>query len=635
MAEEKSVLGKMMKLGKSFFGNAEEESQELPAAVSTPPPPGTPLRKAIAIAKPFADPPPPAPAKPDRTPALLAKFEAIRGARELRKARKPLRPITRLPDQEERLKQFEIAMAVKILRQPELPVADKESEAKAVQEVLPEIPSEIAPWMPLEMHLLKPIPPPVAFDESEIKARKERLQEVLDSFRIDAQVSSAIKGPSVTRIDIRPAPGIGVDQVGQLSRNMAMELRVESLRVLAPVPGQPYVGIEIPNATRERVSFAAMLDSPEFRDPRKLLPIALGKSTDGTINILDLAKAPHLLVAGATGSGKSVFINALVASLLMRHGPDDLRLVMVDPKVVELTAFEKLPHLAWPLVTDHTKAAGILRWLVWEMERRYKTLAACACRNLEGFNARTPVPDQKDPDGKPIPARLPFIVLIIDELADLMMATRNEVETSLARLAQKSRAIGIHVVVATQRPSVDVLTGVIKANFPTRIAFQVASQIDSRTILDGKGAESLLGRGDLLFRPPGAGGIDRLQGCLVEDDEIERIVAACVAQRPQIFMTEIAKQIEEVPVGEGKGKAKGKAKDGEAASGDDGDGAELLEQARALVVRDRKASTSYLQRRLKVGYNRAADLMDQLEALGVVGPQTSSGGTREILADKE
>ncbi|MEN9359729.1 MAG: hypothetical protein RL095_1264 [Verrucomicrobiota bacterium] len=626
----------MMKLGKSLFGNAEEAPEEAAPAPKAPPPPGTPLRKAIPIAKPFAEPPPPPAAKPDRTPALLAKFEAIRSARDLRKARKPLRPITRLPDQEERLKQFEIAMSVKILRQPELPVAEETSESKppaAAAEI--ELPPEVTPWIPLAMSLLKPIPPPLTLDEEEIKARKERLQEVLDSFRIDAQVNSAIKGPSVTRIDIRPAPGIGVDQVGALSRNMAMELRVESLRVLAPVPGQPYVGIEIPNASRERVSFAQMLDSPEFRDPRKLLPIALGKATDGSINILDLAKAPHLLVAGATGSGKSVFINALVASLLMRHGPDELRLVMVDPKVVELTAFEKLPHLAWPLVTDHTKAAGILRWLVWEMERRYKTLAACACRNLEGFNARTPIPDQKDAEGKVIPARLPFIVLIIDELADLMMATRNEVETSLARLAQKSRAIGIHVVVATQRPSVDVLTGVIKANFPTRIAFQVASQIDSRTILDGKGAESLLGRGDLLFRPPGAGGIDRLQGCLVEDSEIEAIVAACVSQRPQIFMTEIAKQIEEPPAADSKGKSKGKGKDAEGGGDDEGEAAELFEQARSLVVRDRKASTSYLQRRLKVGYNRAADLIDQLEAAGVIGPQTTSGGTREILIDRE
>ena len=455
-------------------------------------------------------------------------------------------------------------------------------------------------------------------DPVEVEHKKKVLQDTMDSFGIEAQVGQATCGPRVTLYEIVPAPGVKVEKISRLSNNICMDLRATSIRILTPIPGRKSVGIEVPNAKASRVSVHSLMDSPAWKSTKARIPLLLGRSISGEVVILDLEKAPHLLIAGATGSGKSVCINLLILSLLYRFSPDELRLIMVDPKVVEFRSYGALPHLITPVISKVEQVPLALRWVIREMERRYRVLAKVGARNLEGFNGR---PKSKevilDDHGDPVPARLPYIVVVIDELADIMMTAKGDVETGLARLAQMSRAVGIHAVLATQRPSVNVITGIIKANFPTRIAFKVTSQVDSRTILDCKGAEALLGQGDMLFRPPGASGLQRNQGGMVEDDEIERVVVHVAKQADQEFDATVLKGVEAGPAAEG---------DADLEEADE----TLVQQGMEIILRDRRATTSYLQRAMRIGYNRAASIIDILEQRGVIGPQIGSA-PREIL----
>jgi S-DNA-T family DNA segregation ATPase FtsK/SpoIIIE len=459
-------------------------------------------------------------------------------------------------------------------------------------------------------------------EPQEIATNKGILQQTLDSFSIEAQVGDSISGPRITLYEILPAPGVKVERIAAIQNNFAMQLRAQSLRILTPIPGKNTVGIEVPNRIPANVLFHDIAVDPSWQNSRAQLPLLLGRGINGDVAIMDLAKAPHLLIAGATGTGKSVCINAVLMSLLYRFSPEELRLILVDPKVVEFTPYQKLPHLVTPVITDVNKVPLALRWVINEMEQRYHTLASAGCRNLESFNNREPVAGAIGTDGKPLPTRLPYIVVIIDELADIMMTAKADVETSLARIAQKSRAVGIHAIIATQRPSVNVLTGVIKANFPTRISFQVSSQVDARTILDNKGAESLLGMGDMLYRSSTSPNVERIQGAFVSEQEVQKVVDFIASQAPQLFDDTVFKAAA-VPIADTL-----PGLDPEGAGGDD---ASLVDQAEEIILRDRKASISYIQRMLKVGYNKAATIMDELEARGIVGPQKSGVGQRDIL----
>ena len=486
------------------------------------------------------------------------------------------------------------------------------------------------------------------FSPEEQREKRDILQDTLESFNIDANVGDITSGPRVTLFEIKVAAGVRVEKISNLSNNIAMALKAESrLRILTPLPGKDSVGIEVPNTVALPVPIRGLFSGKQWKNTKAMIPIALGKDIAGQPVILDLARAPHMLIAGATGSGKSVCMNTLILSLLYRFRPDELKLIMVDPKVVEFTVYNPLPHLVAPVITDVKKVPIALRWAIAQMEWRYQILAKVGVRNLEAFNNR-PIDPNADPvlddEGQPIPDRLPFLVIIIDELADIMMTAKADVETSLARIAQLARAVGIHAVVATQRPSVNVITGTIKADFPTRIAFQVSSVVDSRTIIDGKGAEALLGRGDMLFRPPGSGRLDRVQGAMVGDDETERVVTFVSNQVPQEFSDDIfASSTEKSGAGgsiEGMLGPGAAAKSGGGFVGVDvgqmepGSDEALLQQAIQVILRDKRPTISHLQRRLRVGYNKAAVLIEKLEERGVIGPQPHSG-QRQILIDDD
>ena len=466
---------------------------------------------------------------------------------------------------------------------------------------------------------------PSNYSEDEIHDVAKKIQDCIDNFNVDAEVNGAIRGPRITMHKIDVAQGVRVSIISSYERDLAMALSAESLRIIAPVPGHDYVGIEVPNIISDSVLVGDIIHGRQWSETKALLPLTLGKNIEGQDVILDLARAPHLIVAGATGSGKSVCLNTFIVSLITRFAPSELRLLLVDPKQVEMNMYNTLPHLITPVINDAPNVVLALKWLVYEMTTRYRLLSKAGVRNLEDFNNRpkdeTPILDD---EGNPIPQKMPFIVLIIDELADIMLTSRQDVENSLARLAQMSRAVGIHTIIATQRPSVDVLTGVIKANFPTRIAFKTSSQVDSRTILDGKGAESLLGKGDMLFKPPTASGLQRIQGAMITDDEIRELVNFCAAQQdaPDSFdiirtasQNEAAESSAEVDTG-------------------DGDDESLIRAATEIIFRDQKPSISYIQRRLKIGYNKAASIMEILEKRGVVGPQVGTM-KREILISED
>lgn len=444
-----------------------------------------------------------------------------------------------------------------------------------------------------------------------LEEQKIMLQETLDNFTVDAQVWDALVGPRVTQLRIRPGRGVRVEAISALQNDIALSLSAKSLRIQAPIPGEPFVGIEVPNGNETPLYLRHMLESPAWLESRAKIPLILGMDITGETVVTDLAAAPHMLIAGATGSGKSVCMNALIMCLLQKFNPDELRMVLVDPKRVEFSVYSTIPHLVTPVVTDPKKVVSVLAWVVREMEQRYELLSHHGARNIAAFNAAA---EHRGVD------KLPYLVVIIDELADLMMTARGDVETALARLAQLSRAVGIHTIIATQRPSVNVITGIIKANYPTRIAFQVTSQIDSRTILDGKGAEQLRGQGDMLFSPPGIGRLMRIQGPLISDNEIERVVDYMSDQCDQTFIDSTC--VTESILGNGS-----------VSNGEEADD-ELLGKAIEIIMRDRRASTSYLQRCLRVGYNRAANLIEVMEARGIVGPQVGSA-PREILLMSE
>ncbi|MCP3965851.1 MAG: DNA translocase FtsK [Lentisphaerae bacterium] len=468
---------------------------------------------------------------------------------------------------------------------------------------------------------------------------KEILQQTLESFNIDGQVTGYVSGPRVTRYEISLSPGIKVEKVANIGNNIAMELEAQSIRILAPIPGKNAVGVEAPNSKAQAVFLRSLMETDPWKRCSGEIPIVLGKDVSGKSIILDLAKAPHLLIAGATGSGKSVCMNTLIMSLLFRFNPDELRMILVDPKVVEMETYSSLPHLITPVVNDPQKVPVALRWAVNEMEKRYRILAKARVKNLKGYNTRNIPPEPVlDADGKPIPDKLPVLVIIVDELADVMMTdAKSDVETSIARIAQKGRAAGVHIVIATQRPSTNIITGVIKANLPTRIAFRVGSIVDSRVILDQKGAETLLGRGDMLFIPPGSANVDRIQGAMVADEDIEKVVDFVASQAEQQFDNKVVLEEEEESKNDSSEASIDDAPEIDPIikkylnPGDD----DLMRRALEIILMERKASTSYLQRRLKIGYNRSAELIDMLEDRGIVGPPGPGGSKREILVFDE
>ncbi len=480
----------------------------------------------------------------------------------------------------------------------------------------------------------------------------EALVRTLEEFGVKVIPGEIHTGPVITRYEVKPAPGVRVEKIVNLDKNIALGLKAMSVRILAPVPGKGTVGIEVPNKIAQAVCMRDIVESRAWADANAEIPIVLGKDVTGKPMVTDLTKMPHVLIAGSTGSGKTVCINAIIASLLYHSGPEDIRFIMVDPKVVEMQMYNALPHMLIPVVTEAKKVPGALKWLIAEMERRYQIFATENVRNIAGFNAKIAktkaekekaaemeaelnaemTPEERaavskmevprDDDAFEIPRKkLPYIVCIIDELADLMMVAPADIETGIARLAQLARAAGIHLILATQRPSVNVITGVIKANLPSRISFKVASKVDSRTILDGGGAEALIGKGDMLFIPPGTSNLVRAQGAFVSDDEINGVVDYLKEHNdPPNFAEEIQNQID----------AGGDEGGGGAGGAEGGD--ELLGDAIDVLRSTKRASTSMLQRRLRIGYNRAARLMEELEERGIVGPENGSS-PREIMVD--
>jgi DNA segregation ATPase FtsK/SpoIIIE, S-DNA-T family len=483
-----------------------------------------------------------------------------------------------------------------------------------------------------------------SYSDEALEAMSRLVEIKLRDFAIEVEVVAVQPGPVITRFELRPAPGVKVSQISNLAKDLARALSAISVRVVEVIPGKSVVGLEIPNEKREIVTLGEIVKSKPYDEVGSPLALALGKDIGGAPIVADLARMPHLLIAGTTGSGKSVAINAMVLSLVYKATPEHVRMIMIDPKMLELSVYEGIPHLLSPVVTDMKQAANALRWCVAEMERRYQLMSALGVRNIGGFNRK--IRDAADA-GKPIkdPIRLqkiaqgvpgvvaedveelsplPFIVVIIDELADLMMIVGKKVEELIARLAQKARASGIHLILATQRPSVDVITGLIKANIPTRIAFQVSAKVDSRTILDQSGAESLLGHGDMLYLPPGTSIPTRVHGAFVSDQEVHRVVAGLKSASPPIYIDEILEG-PRTPI-PGFPSDEEEAAEG---GGADAEADPLYDEAVRIVTETRKASISGVQRRLKIGYNRAARLVEAMEAAGLVGP-LQSNGNREI-----
>lgn len=515
----------------------------------------------------------------------------------------------------------EIPAEVSQEQEEETPPATDEEVAEMVSQLEESVEAEEEPYTPPPVDLLNDMPQTTDPNlQEELRVNAEKLVDTLRSFGVQTRIVDIARGPAVTRYELQPSAGVKISKITGLADDIALNLAASGVRIEAPIPNKPAVGIEVPNKVVSTVSIREVIDSDEFRNAKSKLSVALGRDIAGNITVADLAKMPHTLIAGSTGSGKSVCINSLIVSILYKATPDEVKLLMVDPKMVELGIYNGIPHLLVPVVTDPKKAAGALAWAVNEMLNRYQMFKDYGVRDLAGFNRMAPEQGLKT---------MPQIVIIIDELADLMMAAPGEVEDSIFRLAQMARAAGMYLVIATQRPSVDVITGVIKANIPSRIAFAVSSQIDSRTILDTAGAEKLLGRGDMLFSPVGATKPLRVQGCFVTDGEVERIITFLKdCQKKMTYDEKIIQEIERQAVSE---KKKGSDKD---SGGGFMDEDEMLPSAIECVIDMGQASTSLLQRKLKLGYARAARIMDMMEEKGIIGPYEGSK-PRAVLISKE
>jgi len=480
----------------------------------------------------------------------------------------------------------------------------------------------------------EPEPPKNNVSTATLEAISRQVELKLQDFGIEAQVVAVHPGPVITRYELQPAPGVKVSQISNLAKDLARALSAISVRIVDVIPGKSVIGLEIPNEQREIVRLREILQSREYENTRSPIPLALGKDISGHPLVVDLIKMPHLLIAGTTGSGKSVAINAMILSMIYNAAPTDMRLIMIDPKMLELSVYEGIPHLLAPVVTDMKEAANALRWCVGEMERRYRLMAFMGVRNIANYNRKIKAADEEgkpipDPFAKPVLSEedtvvtlqpLPYIVVIVDELADMMMMVGKKVEQLIARLAQKARASGIHLVLATQRPSVDVITGLIKANIPTRVAFQVSSKVDSRTILDQMGAEQLLGHGDMLYLPPGTSVPTRVHGAFVDDHEVHQVVDFLKQTGEPEYLDQILDG----------GDAGGEEANGSFTE-DDNEMDALYDQAVRIVTETRKASISGVQRRLKIGYNRAARMIEEMERSGVISPMEANGA-REVLA---
>lgn len=492
--------------------------------------------------------------------------------------------------------------------------AEKSEEPE--QPAQPSKPQNFDEYVLPSTDFLTPPPPRIEQKDEELLAIAQELTDKTKEFNVTGKVMHICQGPVVTTYEFKPDPGVKYSRVTGLSDDLCLALKAESIRI-DRIPGKAFVGIEVPNQQRETIFLREVVESKKFRESKSLLTIALGKTIDGLNYVADLAKMPHLLIAGATGAGKSVGVNTLVVSILYKARPDEVKFIMVDPKRLELGLYADIPHLATPIITDPKRAAISLKWAVSEMEKRYKDLAGWGVRNIDGFNAEVEkrhANEQYDENGEPY-KKLPYIVIIIDELADLMMVSSKEVEESITRLAQMARAVGIHLVLATQRPSVDVITGLIKANFPSRISFRVSSKVDSRTIIDANGSEQLLGRGDMLFLPPGTSQIIRVHGAYVDEKEINRIVSHINAQGKPEYDVTITKTEEEMN------------------DADDLPGRRdpLFVDALRTVTTNKSASTSLLQRHLRIGYGRAAAILDAMVREGYIGEMDGSKRARPIL----
>ena len=523
---------------------------------------------------------------------------------------------------------------------PAAPAVEKSERAKREQQI-PLFHADDGTGIPPLALLDDPKPQPKGYDAQTLETLSRQIEFKLKDFRIDAEVVGAYPGPVITRFEVQPAPGVKVSQISSLDKDIARGLSVKSVRVVDVIPGKSVIGLETPNTHREMIYLSELLRSKEYDKAGSPLTLALGKDIAGKPIVADLARMPHLLVAGTTGSGKSVAVNAMVLSLLYKASAKDVRMLMIDPKMLELSVYQGIPHLLAPVVTDMKEAANGLRWCVAEMERRYKLMSAVGVRNLAGFNKKvkdaadagqplldplfkpTPGMDEAPPTLEP----LPFIVVFIDEFADMMMIVGKKVEELIARLAQKARAAGVHLILATQRPSVDVITGLIKANIPTRIAFQVSSKIDSRTILDQSGAETLLGHGDMLYLPPGTAMPERVHGAFVSDEEVHRVVEHLKQVGGPDYIEGVLEEAQTLYDGSSVG-ANGLP---EAAASDDPEADPLYDQAVQIVTETRRASISGVQRRLKIGYNRAARLIEAMEAAGIVSTPEHNGD-RSVLA---
>jgi S-DNA-T family DNA segregation ATPase FtsK/SpoIIIE len=468
--------------------------------------------------------------------------------------------------------------------------------------------------------------------QEELSQIASLLETKLEEFGIEASVESVLPGPVVTRFEIQPAPGTKASKITNIAQDIARSLSVSSVRVVEVIEGKSYVGIEIPNTNRKMVRLTEILSSQAFKKSPSNLTLALGHDISGNPVVVDLAKMPHLLVAGTTGSGKSVGVNAMLLSLLFKSDPKDVRLILIDPKMLELSVYDGIPHLLTPVITDMTDASNGLRWCVVEMDRRYKLMSLMGVRNLAGFNKKIQdaaangkqIINPLHPEDEEYLEELPSIVVVVDEFADMMMLVGKKVEHLIARIAQKARAAGIHLILATQRPSVDVITGLIKANIPTRIGFQVSTKIDSRTILDQGGAEQLLGYGDMLYLPPGVGVPVRVHGAFVGDDEVHRVVNDWKSRAEPDYIEDIVSSSQETgPIPGWSGS--------ETSSSEDAD--ELYDEAVNFVLESRRASISAVQRKLRIGYNRAARLIETMEEAGLVS-EMSSNGSREVLVPK-